>query len=74
MDDLVKKRTSLPCPICGGTSYTWGILYANGIIFQPGNPSMLVTNGARQLTRLCNDCGNLQLFKEQVPRSGKLPE
>jgi ribosomal protein S27AE len=73
MDDITKKRTSQPCPACGGTTYAWGILYANGIIFQPGNPTMLVTNGARLLTRLCNDCGNLQVFNELVTHSSKLP-
>jgi hypothetical protein len=73
MDDIVKKRTSQPCPVCGGATYAWGILYANGIIFQTGNPTMLVTNGARLLTRLCNDCGNLQVFNELITRSGKLP-
>jgi predicted RNA-binding Zn-ribbon protein involved in translation (DUF1610 family) len=73
MDDTLKKRTSLPCPVCGGTAYAWGILYANGITAQPGNPSALITAGERLLTRLCSDCGNLQVFNEKITRSSKLP-
>ena len=30
-------------------------------------------DGKRLLTRLCSDCGNLQVFNEKITRSSKLP-
>jgi hypothetical protein len=73
VDDIMKKRTTLPCPVCVGTTYVWGILYANGIIAQPGNPSLPMTAGERLLTRMCSDCGTLQVFNEKTTRSSKMP-
>jgi len=53
-----------PCPICGGTSYTWGVTAAD----KPAQKLYTRPDGAnwgagRELfTRECNRCGNVQLF------------
>ena len=61
-----------PCPICGGTLYTWGVTVGE----KPG--ARLYTRaydkgwgeGKVMVTRECNTCGNVQLFTEDYSADG----
>lgn len=63
-----KRKSGLPCPICGGTSFSWGDLTAQGLIYKAEDASFFdnlgkLFAGLNSLpTRVCNDCGNFQLF------------
>lgn len=60
------KKNEQPCPTCGGRSYSWGSLNAQGVNFTPDDASLLRKFFRVGLTplpaRRCNDCGNVQLF------------
>jgi hypothetical protein len=73
VEDLTPKNSpSLdpirkPCPVCGGTSYTWGRTVGE-------SPSQYVYfradkgawgDGKRMYARECNQCGNVQLFTRE---------
>jgi len=50
-----------PCPNCGAESYSWGILNSNGGVWYKQDDAMsLWGKGLR--ARLCNVCGNVQIF------------
>ncbi len=68
--DEVGSKPEYPCHICGGCSYTWGMLSAQGIHFTPDDASILARTlgfGTRLPTRRCDGCGNLQVF-DKLPR------
>ena len=61
--DLIRK----PCPVCGGTAYTWGRTVGE-------SPSQYVYfradkgawgDGKRMYARECNQCGNVQMFTRE---------
>lgn len=61
----VGAKSDLPCPVCGGRSYSWGMLHASGIKFIPESASILEKAfqiGFRMSARRCDHCGNIQLF------------
>jgi hypothetical protein len=63
--DEVGDKPDLPCPACGGRSYTWGSLAAQGINFTPDDASRLAKFfrfGVQLRARRCDLCGNLQIF------------
>ena len=56
-----------PCPICGGQSYIWGNTQGYyALKFKPDDASfwakMTVLGGSDVRSRMCNKCGNIQLF------------
>ena len=66
-EEQLKSITNLrenPCPICSGTSFTWGLTVGEG----PNTRLYTRANGAgwgdgkEMVTRECNTCGNVQLF------------
>jgi hypothetical protein len=63
--DEVGSKSDFPCPTCGGRSYTWGRLAAQGINFAPDDAPMLAKFfriGFELRARRCDLCGNLQIF------------
>jgi hypothetical protein len=62
----------LPCPICSGTSYTWGLTVSDS----PGGrlysrPDGETWGGGRELfTRECNQCHNVQFFTARPVQQG----
>ena len=73
MDDLTPKNapspdpTGKPCPLCGGSSFTWGRTVGQGpseyIYFRAESGSW--GDGKRMYARECDTCGNVQLFTKQ---------
>jgi len=60
-------QTKLPCPICGGSSYTWGYVEsADELKYKDKDPGFWqkhTTFGGKPLkARKCDACQNLQLF------------
>jgi len=61
-----------PCHICGGNAYSWGSLKDSGQLFaitfvEDGNSltnAAFLTIGEEARARLCNGCGNIQLFAQ----------
>lgn len=56
-----------PCPICGQSAFMWGSLQGNYPLTYKGPDATLVekvllVGGHSVSTRLCDKCGNLQLF------------
>ena len=53
-----------PCPICGTTSYIWGVTVGEGprqrLYTRPDGAGW--GEGKEMVTRECNRCGNVQLF------------
>ncbi|SIO14579.1 hypothetical protein SAMN05444166_2692 [Singulisphaera sp. GP187] len=69
ISEETRKRNELPCPTCGGRSYSWGILRAQGINFIPDEASLLQKAfrfGSSLRARRCLDCGNIQMFARSV--------
>ena len=68
MSDEVGGKSDFPCPACGGRSYTWGSLSAQGINFTPDDAPILAKHfrfgmfGIELRARRCDLCGNLQIF------------
>ena len=63
--DEVGNKPEFPCHICGGRSYSWGSLAAQGINFTPEDASILAKFfrfGTELPVRRCDDCGNIQVF------------
>ncbi len=64
-----------PCPICGAASYSWGDVQGHyPLIYKDQTDSMLKKifsySGHSIKTRLCQTCGNLQLFLgEMLPEA-----
>jgi predicted nucleic-acid-binding Zn-ribbon protein len=59
------QKADRPCPVCGGDSYSWGSVGAQGINFTPDDASVLsklFRVGLKLPARRCNGCGNVQLF------------
>ncbi len=60
------QRLVPPCPLCGGTTFTWGRLTAQGgTYFRADGESFL--DAFFQIpgtidARACTSCGNIQLF------------
>lgn len=64
------RRPELPCPACGGQSYSWGKLRPQDGYFLAEDASgwrCIVGAGAKIRARRCDDCGNLQVFTEPDP-------
>jgi hypothetical protein len=52
-----------PCPNCGDQSYSWGILNSNGgVWFRQDDRLSALLWGEGLRARLCNTCGNIQVF------------
>lgn len=63
--DEVVGKPDFPCPVCGGGSYTWGTLSAQGINFTPEDASAIAKffrYGVQLRARRCDLCGNVQIF------------
>jgi hypothetical protein len=63
--DEAGDKQDLPCPICGGRSYSPGTLAAHGINFLPNDASILrrfFRIGFELRARRCDSCGNVQMF------------
>ena len=62
-------RYSAPCPICGGTDFTWGNLSdASYIRFTKSGFKSFWGIGRKKIAaRRCDTCGHLQLFTE-IPK------
>ena len=60
------QRLEPPCPLCGGTTFTWGRLTAQGgPYFRAEGESFfeaLFKRPAMVDARVCNACRNIQLF------------
>jgi hypothetical protein len=65
------QRLQPPCPLCGGTVFNWGKIRSGG------NPALLTLEGDSFWSamfgiggvvraRVCDMCGNIQLFLEEV--------
>jgi hypothetical protein len=66
------EKSDSPCPTCGGSRFTWGMLGAQGLNFTPQDASVIrkfFTIGWELPARRCDDCGNLQLFAK--PHGGQ---
>ncbi len=61
---------ALPCPACGGYDYTWGTMHdQNQFFFWAQNEEahqQLWLFGQDVRARLCNRCGNLQWFLQNL--------
>ncbi len=58
-------ETGPPCPFCGGSSFTWGVLQSQGIRFVPDEVGWLGRTfgmGSDMRARRCDGCRNVQLF------------
>jgi hypothetical protein len=65
-----QSRPQSACPICGQQAYTWG--YVQGyhqLKFKSEDTSLLekftILGGNRLSARLCDSCGNVQLFAKE---------
>jgi hypothetical protein len=64
------EAKQLPCPICGEDLFSWGFLSISGdpLRFKSDSDSWLaraaVWGGRKTETRVCDTCGNIQLFLE----------
>ena len=60
------RRLEPPCPLCGGTTFTWGRLAPQGgTYFRAAGESFfeaLFKHPGVVDARACNACGNIQLF------------
>ncbi len=55
---------SYPCPVCGGTDFTWGRSFGYGgwVLAFKAYESRWYQSGKRTEARECNTCGNVLLF------------
>jgi hypothetical protein len=58
---------NLPCPLCGGDKFTWGVAMGHyHFKFKPDDAGWLKKNtifGGQEIkARRCDSCGNIQLF------------
>ncbi len=51
-----------PCPNCGTRSFRWGILEASGGVRFKEDNRLTLFSGEALRARLCNTCGNIQVF------------
>ena len=55
-----------PCPVCGGSAYSWGTLLGQAhVVFRRDDAPLserILGLGSSVKTRLCETCGNLQAF------------
>ena len=62
--ELQKYETGVenesPCPVCGGTSYSWGIFQGHFLTYKEQDGTALL--GDKFSARRCNVCGNIQWF------------
>ncbi len=69
------QRLVPPCPLCGGTTFTWGRLTAKGgTFFRAEGESFLdalfkIPSGIE--ARACTGCGNIQLFLSEIANTMK---
>lgn len=64
-----RKKDEIACPTCGGRSYSWGALRAQGINFIPDEASLLQKAfgfGSSLRARRCLGCGNIQIFSQSA--------
>jgi hypothetical protein len=62
---VAKHSKESPCPICGGTRFTWGKpLGKTYTRFRPADAGLL-SWGEPMEARKCNNCGNVQLFTKE---------
>lgn len=74
--DEVGAKGDLPCPVCGGGSYSWGTVGAQGLNYTPDNASILAKFfrvGLKVRARRCELCGNIQMFA-RTPEAGAAAE
>ena len=67
-----KLQEQLPCPICGKTSYSWGEVVAEKLKYVPEEAGFFGRNFSlsyRVPARLCDSCGNVQLFSAEFLRN-----
>ncbi len=62
-----KLREQLPCSVCGDRNYSWGSIFPQSLKFVAEDDTSLGNSiGALMLkkvpARLCNSCGNIQMF------------
>lgn len=63
--------SGLPCPICGGQSYTWGKMGGSRLtnVFVSDEVGFLARlfgmGGKRVYARECDRCHNVQLFTQE---------
>ena len=67
LEPAPRNPRKIPCPICGGTDYSWGkFITSNGLpdqflFFRPLGANY--DDGDQSLfARKCEDCGNIQIF------------
>jgi hypothetical protein len=63
--DEAGDKPDLPCPVCGGRSYSSGTLASQEINFLPDDASILrriFRIGMQLRARRCDLCGNIQMF------------
>ena len=67
------QRLEPPCPLCGGTAFTWGTLTAEGgPYFRAEGESVFEVVLARPRVvdaRVCTACSNIQLFLPRTANS-----
>lgn len=55
-----------PCPVCGGTHFTWGTPGSNGgVYFVPEGKLFGFGGGKGLMLRECNQCGNVLWFTKE---------
>jgi hypothetical protein len=72
--DEVGGKPENPCPVCGGGSYSWGTLGAQGINFTADDASIFAKffrYGISVRARRCDLCGNVQIFARAPETEGE---
>ena len=72
MDANQELRETSPCQVCGQLQYEWGNAGPFVLEFYKKTDSWFPT-GQQTVARLCQVCGNVQLFKK-IPNYRKIDE
>jgi hypothetical protein len=56
-----------PCHICGAAEYVWGVLGSNGGVWYQ-KQDVLFPASYPITARLCTECGNIELFFQDMKR------
>ncbi len=61
---MSNTQNETPCPVCGKTSYLWSKVIGRDLQYIPPEAFFWETmlRGGIIPARLCNNCGNIQLF------------
>jgi len=65
-------QEQLPCPVCGGSSYSWGDIVADKLKYIPRKAGFFercFNLSYKVPARLCDKCGNIQMFSEDFLRN-----